>query len=66
MLDEGVKSLPFWTKDSYGNALPIVFLHVEGDEEALTMATKEGNDASKKNNEEVEYVVSSNDYHISA
>ena len=40
-----------------GNSYPFAFHHVEGVEEALVVTTEQGNQNSKKNQEEIEKVV---------
>ena len=42
-----------------GDRYPFVFHHVEGIEESLIVATDQGNENSKKNQKEIEKVVSS-------
>ncbi|CAG2248111.1 unnamed protein product [Mytilus edulis] len=49
-----LKPLMMWQK-SYG--FPRVFCHVEGEEETLTVKTKEGNEQSKSNKKEIEQVL---------
>ena len=44
-----------------GDKYPFVFHHVEGDEESLIVTTDQGNQNSKKNQKEIEKVVS-NDF----
>lgn len=49
--------LNIWPRDSYGPH-PHVLVHIEGEEKMLTVSTDEGNEQSKSNSEEAEYVVS--------
>jgi hypothetical protein len=44
------------TNDEHGH-IPRVFCHVEGEEETLTVKTKEGNEKSRSNKREIEQVV---------
>lgn len=47
--------LKMWRKS---NNIPRVFCHVEGEEETLTVKTKEGNEQFSSNKKEIEQVVS--------
>ncbi|XP_056018045.1 helicase with zinc finger domain 2-like isoform X4 [Ostrea edulis] len=47
------KSLSIWTN----RGKPIVFCHVEGEEEYLTVSTEEGNQQSCSNKQEVDHVI---------
>ena len=50
--------LDFWPA---GNDRPIVFAHIEGVEQTLTVATEDGSEKSKSNVDEVLLVVSAGD-----
>ncbi|VDI41014.1 Hypothetical predicted protein [Mytilus galloprovincialis] len=49
-----LKPLKMWQKS---NGIPRVFCHVEGEEEILTVKTKEGNEQSRSNMREIEQVL---------
>ncbi|CAC5367079.1 unnamed protein product [Mytilus coruscus] len=53
-IGKAVKPLKMWRKS---NSIPRVFCHVEGEEETLTVKTKEGNEQSRSNNREIEQVL---------
>ena len=52
---EGDKPLGIWPG---GDSQRIVFCHVEGKEEILTVSTAEGNEQSRSNAKEIEQVAS--------
>ncbi|KAH3699100.1 hypothetical protein DPMN_074054 [Dreissena polymorpha] len=52
------KPLPIWPEHETLGTIPRVFVHLVGNEEMLTVSTEDGNEMSKSNAVEVDYVVS--------
>ena len=49
--------LDIWPRDKL-NVYPHVFVHINGEERALTVSTEEGNEQSRSNMQEIKHVVS--------
>ena len=49
--------LDIWPRDEH-NVYPHVFVHIDGQERFLSVSTEEGNEKSRSNLQEVQYVVS--------
>ncbi|XP_052254960.1 helicase with zinc finger domain 2-like isoform X4 [Dreissena polymorpha] len=59
------KPLPIWPEHETLGTIPRVFVHLVGNEEMLTVSTEDGNEMSKSNAVEVDYVVELYGYLIS-